>query len=50
MDISSRIWGRLLLACGLVAISGLAGAQQSTAAQPAKPALGTPVAPTEVYG
>jgi uncharacterized damage-inducible protein DinB len=47
MHMSFRLKGRILVCCLLTAACTLAIAQ---AAAPAKPAIGTPVAPAEVYG
>ena len=48
MQIPSRIATRLLLCCAVVAAPAFVVAQD--AAKPAKPAVGTAVAPSETYG
>jgi uncharacterized damage-inducible protein DinB len=45
-----RIAGRMLACCLLAAASTLAFAQAAAPAAPAKPAIGTPVPPAQVYG
>src|SRR4029078_3448406 len=50
MQFPSRIATRLLLCCAVAAAPAFAFAQDSAAANPAKPAVGTPVAPSETYG
>ena len=50
MQIPSRIATRLLLCCAVAAAPALALAQDSAAAKPAKPAVGTAVSPSETYG
>ena len=47
MPIPSRIAARLLLCCAIVAVPAIASAQDSS--KPAKPAVGTAVAPSETY-
>jgi uncharacterized damage-inducible protein DinB len=49
MHIPSRIAARLLLCCAVAAVPAFAFAQDA-AAKPAKPAVGTAVAPSETYG
>lgn len=48
MQIPSQIVGRMLLCCAVVAVPAFASAQDS--AKPAKPAVGTAIAPSETYG
>lgn len=48
MQIPSQIVGRILLCCAVAAVPALASAQDS--AKPAKPAVGTAIAPSETYG
>jgi uncharacterized damage-inducible protein DinB len=50
MYIPSRIASRLLLCCVVAAGPAFAHAQESETAKPAKPAVGTAVAPSETYG
>jgi uncharacterized damage-inducible protein DinB len=45
-----RIAGRMLACCLLAAASTLTFAQAAAPAAPAKPAIGTPVPPAQVYG
>lgn len=48
MQIPSQIVGRMLLCCAVAAVPAFASAQD--AAKPAKPAVGTAIAPSETYG
>jgi uncharacterized damage-inducible protein DinB len=50
MYIPSRIVSRLLLCCAVAAGPAFALAQDSATDKPAKPAVGTAVAPSETYG
>jgi uncharacterized damage-inducible protein DinB len=50
MQIPSRIATGLLLCCAVAAVPAFAFAQDSAAAKPAKPPVGTAVAPSETYG
>jgi uncharacterized damage-inducible protein DinB len=50
MNNPSRIVAGLLLACAFATSSSLTLAQDAAGAKPVKPAVGTPVAPAEVYG
>lgn len=50
MYIPSRIFSRLLLCCAVAAGPAFALAQDSATDKPAKPAVGTAVAPSETYG
>jgi uncharacterized damage-inducible protein DinB len=50
MQIPSRVVSRLLLCCAVAAAPAFALAQDSDAAKPAKPAVGTAVSPAETYG
>lgn len=50
MQIPSRVVSRLLLCCAVAAAPAFALAQDSDAAKPAKPAVGTAVSPSETYG
>jgi len=50
MQIPSKIASRLLLCCAAAAAPAFALAQDSAAAKPAKPAVGTVMAPSETYG
>ena len=50
MQFPSCVVSRMLLCCAVAAAPALALAQDSATAKPAKPAVGTAVAPSETYG
>ena len=50
MQFPSHLATRLLLCCAVAVAPAFASAQDSAASKPAKPAVGTPVSPSETYG